>query len=84
MNDLGISVTRGDSGINDLGPSRPMFGMTEQEANRRRIRNALSMLEQGLSFDDVLERYPTLTYDAVVKAAGRARAKAARVEQPSA
>ncbi len=48
MNTLGISVSRGDHDAKDLGPSRPMFGMTEREAQQARMRNALSRLREGV------------------------------------
>ncbi len=76
MNTLGISVSRGDVDAKDLGPSRPMYGMTEAEARQARMRNALSRLREGVPMPLVLDAYPSITEEALKKAASRAKVKA--------
>lgn len=71
MNALGISITRGDADARDLGPARPQFGMTEKEARAARMRNALNMLSEGIPIPTVLDAYPSITEDALKKAASR-------------
>lgn len=81
MNTLGINVSTGDTDARDLGPARPLFGMTEQEANRRRMASALKMLGEGYGYDVVLERYPSITHDALSKAASRAKGRTAERQE---
>lgn len=76
MNTLGISASRGDTDARDLGPSRPQFGMTEREAQQARMRNALARLGQGVPMPLVLDAYPSITEEALKKAASRAKVRA--------
>ena len=71
MNALGISVTRGDTDAKDLGPAKPQFGMTEKDARKARMTRALRMLTEGIPIPTVLEAYPSITEDALKKAASR-------------